>query len=89
MLGNLEINGTDSKAFEVFKEMYPRISTGSPRDPWRAVKGDKIKKTSLELEPLNPPNFEAQNSEDHADGNMDAASTSIFTEIGPTSQLST
>ncbi|KAL9970629.1 hypothetical protein ACROYT_G023039 [Oculina patagonica] len=29
------------KAFEAFKRMYPRISTGNPLDPWRAVRGDE------------------------------------------------
>ncbi len=28
------------KAYKAFKEMYPRISTGSPLDPWRLVQGD-------------------------------------------------
>ena len=28
------------KAYKAFKEMYPRISTGSPLDPWRVVRGD-------------------------------------------------
>jgi len=28
------------KAYQAFKEMYPRISTGSPLDPWRRVQGD-------------------------------------------------
>ena len=28
------------KAYKTFKEMYPRISTGSPMDPWRVVQGD-------------------------------------------------
>lgn len=28
------------KAYKAFKEMYPRISTGSPLDPWRLVRGD-------------------------------------------------
>ena len=28
------------KAYKTFKEMYPRISTGSPMDPWRVVRGD-------------------------------------------------
>lgn len=49
------------KAFEAFKEMYPRISTGRPLDPWRAVQKDekgsqlKITKTwqEIELAPLN------------------------------------
>lgn len=49
------------KAFEAFKEMYPRISTGSPLDPWRAMqkdeKGNQLKVTKtwqeIELEPLN------------------------------------
>lgn len=27
-------------AYKAFKEMYPRISTGSPLDPWRLVHGD-------------------------------------------------
>lgn len=49
------------KAFEAFKKMYPRISTGRPLDPWRAVqrdvKGTQMKSTKpwqdTELEPLN------------------------------------
>lgn len=28
------------RAYKAFKEMYPRISTGSPLDPWRLVRGD-------------------------------------------------
>lgn len=28
------------KAYKTFKEMYPRIATGSPMDPWRVVRGD-------------------------------------------------
>ena len=28
------------KAYKAFKEMYPRISSGSPLDPWRRVQGD-------------------------------------------------
>ena len=28
------------QAYKAFKEMYPRISSGSPLDPWRWVQGD-------------------------------------------------
>ncbi|KAL9970963.1 hypothetical protein ACROYT_G023433 [Oculina patagonica] len=50
------------KAFEAFKRMYPRISTGSPLDPWRAVQGDnkgnqKKTKNPWEVRDLRPLNF--------------------------------
>ena len=49
-----------TRAYEDFKNMYPRISTGSPFDPWRMVEGDHHGKRTYsvscrdELKPLQP-----------------------------------
>ena len=49
-----------TRAYEDFKNMYPRISTGSPFDPWRMVEGDHHDKRTDsvscgdELKPLQP-----------------------------------
>ena len=29
------------KAYAAFKQMYPRITTGNPLDPWRKLEGDR------------------------------------------------
>ena len=36
------------KAYEAFKQMYPRMPSGSPLHPWRAMQGDG-KQTSQRL----------------------------------------
>ena len=46
-------------AYTAFKTMYPRIATGTPFDPWRAVEGDNngyqrisSGENKMELKPL-------------------------------------